>query len=507
MNQFIIIQPSDINNETLVANVHPNDWVNPEPAAMYNLVVVGAGTAGLVSAAGAAGMGAKVAIVERHLMGGDCLNVGCVPSKSLIRSARAISDVTGSDKFGIHVNGNAQIDFPAIMERMRKIRTSISPNDSARKFTSLGIDVFFGDAKFVDNGIIDVDGVPLFYKKAVIASGTQPWVPPIKGLAEAGFHTNETIFELTERPKHLLVLGTGPIGAELAQAFRRFGSEVTMIERGNNLLSREDPETVEILERAFKRDGVDIIKNATVKRITVDGDSKTAWIMVGGKEITVTVDQILVGTGRRPNVTGLNLESVGVKYDEKKGVTVNDSLRTTNPKIYAAGDVAMKYKFTHAADAAARIVLQNAFFFGRKKLSSLVMPWTTYTDPEIAHVGMYEREAIIRMINYDMFIVPMKEVDRAIADSEAEGFVKILVKKGTDKILGATIVASHAGEMLGEITLAMVANIGLGTLSGVIHAYPTQAEAIKKAADAYNKTRLTPRVKKLFEKWFTWLRR
>jgi len=325
-------------------------------------------------------------------------------------------------------------------------------------------------------------------------------------LIEAGFLTNETVFSLTELPKRLAVIGGGPIGCELAQAFRRLGSEVIIFHNAGHILNREDSDAAEILQQAFVRDGIRLILGCKTKRVQRDSGNKLIHIECQGKEEAIVVDAILVGAGRTPNVEGLNLEAAGVKYDEREGVFINDYLQTSNPNIYAAGDISLKYKFTHTADAAARIVIQNALFGGRKRWSTLTIPWTTYTDPEIAHVGMYEKDAREKGIEVHTFIRPFEEVDRAVADGEEEGFVKVHVKKGTDKILGATIVASHAGEMISEISLAMVGNLGLKTLATVIHGYPTQAEAIKHIADAYNRTRLTPFVKNLFSRWLAWRR-
>jgi len=500
------VLPEDRYNEELVSNVRPRDWENPEPAPRYNLVVIGAGTAGLVAAAGAAGLGARVALVERHLLGGDCLNVGCVPSKCLIRSSRVSFDVRDASRYGVGSRDGFQVDFPAVMERMRRLRAHISHHDSVRRFAGLGVDVFLGEARFSGPDAVVVDGKTLRFAKAVIATGARAFVPPVEGLEEAGFLTNETVFSLTELPKRLLVFGAGPLGCELAQAFRRFGSEVTIVERGPQFLAREDPDAAEILHNAFRRDGIDVRLNTQVVRVSRSEKKRHVRLSRDGAESEWIVDEILIGAGRVPNVGGLNLEKVGVEYDERNGVRVNDFLQTTNPRIYAAGDICLPHKFTHTADAAARIVIQNALFRGKKRESALTIPWCTYTDPEIAHVGMYERDAREAGIALDTFIRQMNEVDRAIADGEEEGFVKIHVRKGTDKILGATIVARHAGEMINEISLAIAANIGLGTLANVIHSYPTQAEAVKQAADAYNRTRLTPFVKKILGWWLAWTR-
>ena len=499
------VLPEDRYNEELVANVHPPDWKNPEPAESYHLVVLGAGTAGLVTAAFAAGIGARVALVERHLLGGDCLNVGCVPSKCLIRSSRAVFDMKEADRYGVNAPAGYGADFPGVMERMRRLRAHISGHDSVRRFASLGVDVFLGEARFAGPDAVEVGGKRLRFSKAVIATGARAAVPPVEGLRQAGFHTNESIFSLTELPRRLLVFGAGPVGCEMAQAFRRFGSEVTIIERSSQFLTREDPDAAAVVSGAFLRDGIDVRLNTVVTGVTAVGTEKRVHLRrADGFGDVVVTDEILIGAGRAPNVEKLNLEGVGVAYDPRKGVEVDDFLRTANPRIYAAGDVCQAHKFTHAADAAARIVIQNALFRGRKRYSALTIPWCTYTDPEIAHVGMYERDARERGLPVDTYVREMKEVDRAVADGEEEGFVKVHVRKGTDKILGATIVARHAGEMINEISLAMVGGIGLGALGGVIHPYPTQAEAIKQVGDLYNRTRLTPFVRKLLAWWLKW---
>ncbi len=488
------VLPDDVHNRKLIDSVHPTNWVNPTPPGRYNLVVVGAGTAGLVAAAGAAGLGAKVALVERHLMGGDCLNVGCVPSKSIIRSGRAAFDARAGAEFGVHIDGTVRIDFAAVMERVRRVRADIAPHDSARRFSEhYGIDVYLGEARFTGRDTVEVGGATLRFTRAVIATGARAAVPPVEGLAEAGYFTNETIFNLTEQPRRLAVIGGGPIGCELSQTFARLGTEVTIIEIGPQFLSREDPEAAVILKAALERDGVRVRLATQVERVEATPAGKVLHLAENGAADTITVDAILVGAGRAPNVEGLGLERAGVGYG-RRGVTVDDFLRTSNKRIFAAGDVCSATKFTHTADFQARAVIQNAFFpiAGRKRASRLTIPWTTYTDPEIAHVGLYERDAAARGIEVDTYTVPMSEVDRAIAEGETEGFVRIHTRKGKDTIVGATVVARHAGEMISEITTAMVGGMGLGTLAGVIHPYPTQAEAIRKAGDAYNRTRLQP---------------
>jgi pyruvate/2-oxoglutarate dehydrogenase complex dihydrolipoamide dehydrogenase (E3) component len=505
MSNKVEVLPVDIFNQALVNNVHPLDWCNPEPAQRYNLVVIGAGTAGLVTAAGAAGLGARVALVERELMGGDCLNVGCVPSKALIASARTFAVVRDAGEFGITIPPGAHVSFPAVMERMRRLRADISGNDAAARFRSLGVDVYLGAARFTGPNTVTVGDHTLRFRKAVLATGARAARTAIAGLSEVGYLTNETVFTLTELPRRLAVLGAGPVGCELAQAFARFGSEVWLLGNKAHVLPREDPDAVALVEKAMARDGVKLVLGCSAQSVERQGPDKVIRL-TGGHCPEVRVDAILVGVGRAPNVEGLNLQAAGVAYDAREGVKVNDRLQTTNAHIYAAGDICSRYKFTHAADAMARIVIRNALFHGRARASSLVIPWCTYTDPEVAHVGLYEAEARAKGLAVQTFTQPLTHVDRAILDGETDGFVKIHVKAGSDRILGATVVARHAGDMISELTLAMTARLGLGKIASTIHPYPTQAEAIKKTGDAYFRTRLTPFVKWLFGKWLTWTR-
>ena len=398
MSETIVqLQPLDEHNKKLESNVHPPQWKNPEPAGEYHLVVIGAGTAGLVTAAGAAGLGARVALIERELMGGDCLNVGCVPSKGLIGAARVAATVRGAATFGVEVPDGTKVDFAKTMERMRKKRADISPADSAKRFTDLGIDVFFGQGSFEGDNTVSVttssgEVTQLTFKKAVIASGARAAAPPIKGLDSIKYLTNENLFSLTELPKRFGIVGSGPIGSEMAQSFARFGSEVFLFERSGHILSREDADAADVVQEQFLKDGVNLVLDAKDMELAPSGDQISVKIVQNGKPQEVVVDQLLIAVGRAPNTDGLNLEKVNVKYHQK-GVEVNDHLETTNPKIYAAGDICSKYQFTHSADFQARIVIQNALFavgpFGKKKASDLIIPWATYTSPEIAHVGMY----------------------------------------------------------------------------------------------------------------------
>lgn len=490
----------DAHDQVLAANVHPRDWSNPQPTRPYHLVVIGAGTAGLVTAAGAAGLGARVALIERDLMGGDCLNVGCVPSKAIISAARVAGTVAGAPNFSVRVPDGVQIDFAGVMERMRRLRSGISVNDSAPRFRDLGVDVFFGSARFRDSKTIDVDGTPIQFKRGVIATGARAAAPPIKGLQEVDYLTNESVFSLTELPQRFGIIGAGPIGTEMAQAFARLGSQVWLVESEHGILTKEDRDAARIVQQALERDGVQLLCCGRQLEVKRDRDGIRLTVESHGSRYDQPVDQLLVAAGRAPNVEDLNLEAAGVRYD-RQGVQVNDHLQTTNPRIFAAGDVCSQYQFTHAADFMARIVIQNALFalgpLGKKKVSELIIPWATYTTPEIAHVGLYEHAAAAAGVEIDTYVQPFSEVDRAILAGEDDGFVKLVTQQGSDEILGATIVASHAGDLISQITLAMKHKIGLGKIASVIHPYPTQAEAIRKLGDQYNRTRLTPTSRRL----------
>lgn len=500
------VSPLDRYNTALLDCVRPTRWLNPTPKSVYNLVVIGAGAGGLVSSAGAAGLGARVALVESHLLGGDCLNVGCVPSKALIRCARAAAAARDAAQFGVHIEGPIRVDFGAVMERMRRLRAAIAPNDSAERFSrELGIDVFIGHARFTGADTVDVGGETLRFKKAVVATGGTAAIPPIPGLDTAPYLTNATIFNLTTMPPRLGVIGAGPIGMELAQAFRRFGSEVTAFSRDHRILPKEDADAAALVQASMTRDGVRFVCGAQYLRVESAAGQPPVTVVVerNGEEESHEFDALLVATGRKPNVTGLGLDRAGIRFDPRSGVEVDDKLQTSNPNVFAVGDVASRYQFTHMADFMARMVIRNALFLGRDRVSSLLVPWATYTEPEIAHVGLYERDLEARGIAFATHTRQLADVDRAILEGDTEGFVKIHVKRGSDEILGATIVAAHAGDLISEISVAMRAGMGLGTLASVIHPYPTTGEAIRQVGDAYNRTRLTPVVKRLFHRWLS----
>ncbi len=510
-----LVIPNDEFNQQLVANVHPADWVNPEPTGRYNIVVIGAGTAGLITAVIAASLGAKVALIEKHLMGGDCLNVGCVPSKGVIRAARAWTDLRKAAEFGLHIPAGVKYDFGAVMTRMRKLRARISQNDSAQRYMKLGVDVYIGSGRLLGADTIHVEGPAgdrtLTFARAAVCTGARASVPSTPGLQDAGCLTNETVFSLTELPQRIGVIGAGPIGCELAQSFARLGSQVYLIETTHGIMPNEDRDAADIVEQQMLRDGVKLLccgkdlkveKTASGKRLTVDSH---------GQQYNVTVDEVLVGVGRTPNLERIGLEAAGVAYD-KNGIKVNARLQTTNPKIFAAGDVCSRYKFTHAADAMAQIVIQNALFphpfgLGYANVESLNMPWCTFTEPEIAHVGMYEQDAKAKGIEIETYTYKLDEVDRAILDGEEEGFARVHIQKGTDKIVGATIVAAHAGNMISEFSVAMKAGAGAKTIAGTIHPYPTQAEVNKKVVNLWRKAHFTQGTKNLLMKLFAWMRR
>jgi pyruvate/2-oxoglutarate dehydrogenase complex dihydrolipoamide dehydrogenase (E3) component len=478
-------------------------------------VVIGAGTAGLITAVIAASLGAKVALIEKHLMGGDCLNVGCVPSKGIIRAARAWADLRNAAEFGLHIPAGVKYDFGAAMARMRKLRARISHNDSAQRYSRLGVDVYIGSGRFTGPDSIQVEGPAgnrtLSFVKAAICTGARASASQIPGLQEAGYLTNETVFSLTELPPRLAVIGAGPVGCELAQSFARFGSQVNLIEAQHGIMPNEDRDAAQIVEQQMVKDGVQLLccgKDLKVskvvggKRLTVDSH---------GRQYDVVVDEILVGVGRTPNVEELGLEAIGVEFD-KNGVKVNGRLQTSNPRIFAAGDVCSRHKFTHAADAMAQIVIQNALFphpfgLGYASVDSLIMPWCTFTAPEVAHVGMYEKDAKEKGLEVETYTFKLEEVDRAILDGEDEGFARVHIQKGSDKILGATIVAAHAGEMISEFSVLMKAGLGAKTIAGTIHPYPTQAEVNKKVVNLWRKAHFTQATKNRLIKLFAWMRR
>ncbi len=466
-------------------NGQPSGWHNPQPREPYHLLVIGAGPAGLMAARTAAALGARVALIERHLLGGLALNYSAIPSQSLIRTSRLYAEMRNAEAYGARTTQPIAVDFPLVMERMRRVRARLGRTDSAQHIAAEGIDLFFGTARFINRNTVEVDGLRLRFKKALIATGSRAVMPTLPGLDEAGYLTNETLFNLTELPASLLVIGGGPVGCEVAQALSRFGCRTIIAHAQPLFLPKEERDAAQLLAEALARDGVEVHLNTRAVNVRVENGQKIVETLNDGNVATITVDAILTGIGRRPALSGLNLEAAGIDYDPDRGIVVDDFLRTTNKGIFAAGDVCLEHQFIDVAEASARIVVRNALCFGRARLSALTIPWCTYTDPEIAHVGMYVRQARERGIPVTTYTVPMHEIDRAIIDGDENGFVKIHVRDGSDKILGATVVARQAGDMINGLSLAMVAGIGLSTMAQVIHAYPTQTDAIRQAAKAH----------------------
>jgi pyruvate/2-oxoglutarate dehydrogenase complex dihydrolipoamide dehydrogenase (E3) component len=470
---------------------------------IYNLVVIGGGTAGLVTAAGTAALGGRVALIERHKMGGDCLNYGCVPSKALIASARALHIMRSASALGLPPV-KPESDFTQVFQRMRARRARLAPNDSQERFEALGVDVFRGNAAFVSPYDVEADGQRLRGKYFVIATGSRAEIPEVHGLKTVPYFTNETIFDnLNERPSSLLIIGGGPMGCELSQVFQRLGVQVTLVHHGSHLLSREDPDVAAFVEKRLKSEGIRVLYCSDIKSVARWNDSFRAEIAPkptckADKAIDVTAGAILVAAGRVPNIEGLGLEAAGIRFSGR-GIEVNQYLQTSQPHVYAAGDVIGTYQFTHVADFHARTVIRNTLMpFFKTKMDYSVVPWCTYVDPEVARVGLNETEAQDQGTEYDLFKLPLAEVDRAVVSDEDAGFIKIITRKGRDRILGVTMVASHGGDLIHEFVLAMKHGIGLRKIAGTIHAYPTFAEAARKLGDQFNRTRLTPLVKNVF---------
>ena len=461
-----------------------------------NLVVIGAGSGGLVAALIAATVKAKVTLIERHRMGGDCLNTGCVPSKSLLRSAKMLSYMARAKEFGFQ-SARAEFDFKDVMERVQRVIKTIEPNDSVERYTGLGVDCVMGDATIVSPWRVRVSaaaGEPggdreITTRNVVVATGGRPAVPPIPGLEEAGYVTSDSIWELRELPRRLVVLGGGPIGCELAQAFARFGSEVTQVERNPHLLMREDADVIALMQERFAAEGVRVLTGHQALRVESAAGEKRLVCADDGDEVVVPFDAMLVAVGRAPNTAGLGLEEVGVALNERREVAVDEYLRTSVPTIYACGDVTGPYQFTHTASHQAWYAAVNPLFgaLRRFKVDYSVIPWTTFTDPEVARVGLNEQEAERQGVAVEVTRFGLEDLDRALADEEGRGFVKVLTPPGKDRILGVTIVGHHAGDLMAEFILAMKWRLGLKKVMGTIHIYPTLSEASKFAASAWRK--------------------
>jgi pyruvate/2-oxoglutarate dehydrogenase complex dihydrolipoamide dehydrogenase (E3) component len=462
----------------------------------------------LVAAYIAAAVKARVSLIEKHRMGGDCLNTGCVPSKALIRSARFLGDVARAQALGFRKT-TAEFDFAEIMARVRRVVRTVEPHDSVERYTRLGVECVEGAARITSPWTVEVDGRQIATRAIVVATGARPFVPPIPGLREAGFLTSDTVWELTALPRRLVVLGGGPIGCELAQCFARFGAEVTVVEVLPRLLPREDEEIAALVEARFRHEGIRLLTGHRAAGCRAEGGRKILVCEREGATTEIECDEILVAVGRAANTTGFGLEELGIPRTKAGTIEVNEYLQTRIPTIFACGDVVGPYQFTHAASHQAWFAAVNALFGGVRKfrVDYSVIPWCTFTDPEVARVGLNELEARERGVPYEVTRYGVDDLDRAIADEAAEGVVKVLTVPGKDRILGATIVAAHAGELITEFVSAMKHSIGLGKILGTIHIYPTMSEANKYAAGAWKRAHTSDRTLRLLERFHGWLLR
>jgi len=476
----------------------------------YNVLVIGGGSAGLVSAYIAAAVKAKVALIEKNKMGGDCLNTGCIPSKTIIKSAKVLQMIKNSSKYGHEVDQeNVKSDFSKVMGRVQQVIKKIEPHDSIERFTGLGVECFTGDAKILSPYKVEVNGEVLTTKNIIVATGAFPFVPPIPGLKEMNPLTSDTLWDINERPKRLLVLGGGPIGSELAQSFARLGSEVIQVEMGPKIMGREDDDVSEHIQKVFEGNGIRILTEHKASRFEIRDGQKLAICEHNGQEVEVEFDEVLVALGRRARTKGFGLEELDVEINPNGTMIVDEYLRSPRyPNIYACGDVAGPYQFTHTAAHQAWFTCVNSLFSPMKKfkVDYRVIPWCTFVDPEVARVGVNEKEAKEKGINYEVTTYGLDDLDRAIAEGEDEGFVKVITPKGSDKILGVTIVGSHAGELIAEYILAMKYGIGLNKILGTIHIYPTWSEANKFAAGVWKKAHAPEKALEYLKKFHSWRR-
>ena len=474
-----------VDQDDLLRRVRPASWKNPVPQSMYDLAVLGGGPAGLAAAESAARLGRSVALIERHRLGGNSLNAGSITSKAIIGTARLFAAMRDGGEYGAPSSSKPPTDFAAVMARMRRIRTRIAEYHSIDRCRAQGIDVFLGDARFVGHNALLAGDSPLFFRKAIVATGARPRSSNIPGLEQAGYLTSETIFDLGDLPARLGVIGGGPLGCELAQAFCRLGSRVTILQNDPKFLPHEERDAAELLSMSLSRDGVETRLNTTVVGAHLSNDGKMIEAVNGELKYSISVDEILLSIGRLPNVENLGLRAAGVDCEPGRGIKVDDFLRTTNGDVYAAGDVCMALKFTNVAETSARLAVQNALHGKAERQSRLTIPWCTYCSPEIAHIGMSVKEAGERAISVKSYTVMMQDVDRAITDGQDDGFLKVYVREGSDTIMGATIVAARASEMINEMSVIMSAGIGMRQLANIVHAYPAQSDAIRLAALAY----------------------
>ncbi len=479
---------------------------NPEPLPCYNLVVLGAGPAGISAARRAVHLGAKVALVENVRLGGVNQTTGAIPGKALIRTSRIYRDMANAGRFGATALPISEHDYALARLRQSQIEARISRRLSAAMLTEEGVDVFFGNGVFVKDDTLAVGNARLLFKRAILATGAHQQGLEIEGADESTCTSLSDLFALDQLPARIMFIGGGPLGTELAQTYARLGSKVFLVHQQPKFLPSVERDAALFLTEVLREDGVEIHLNTRADSITRKADGLSVGLSTTSKPYTINVDRVVAGVGRRPNVNGLGLQAAGVRFDAQTGVVVDDFLRTSNPRIFAAGDVCLSDRFAHVAKVSARMAVDNALLMHRHRISKLIIPQCTYTDPEVAHVGIQVADANAKGIPVRTFTVMMHEVDRAVLDSEDKGFVKIHVRESTDQILGATIVARHAGEMINEITLAMQHRLGLKKLSRVVHAYPTQAAAIKQAADACEEERYPALLRKLALFWLRWQR-
>ncbi|MXN52798.1 FAD-containing oxidoreductase [Shinella sp. AETb1-6] len=471
----------------LLQRVRPPGWIDPPPKAIYDLVVVGAGPAGLEAAEWAARRGFSVALIERAHLGGNSLNAGSVPSKAIIRTAQIRDGMRDADAFGAPLPNELPLDFGEVMARMRGIRTRVAVYHSVHDLAALGIDIFFGAARFIGTRTLVVNDARLSFRKALVATGARPRIPDTPGLERTGYRTSDTIFDMAELPKRLAVMGGGPLGCELAQAFCRLGAHVTIVQNDAKFLPREERDAAEILSWSMARDGMEIRLNTAVVGVRREGGAKILETLNNEVRGEIAADEILVCTGRIPNVEDLDLAAADVAFEPGCGIRVDDFLCSTNSDIYAAGDVCLSLKFTNAAQSSARMAVRNALQQAGQRHDGSAIPWCTFCDPEIAHIGLQVWEARRRAIPIKSYTVMLSDVDRAITDGQETGFVKIHVAEGSDRILGATIVASRASELINEMAVVMSTGIGMDALAEVVHTYPAQSRALMLAAQAYRR--------------------
>jgi pyruvate/2-oxoglutarate dehydrogenase complex dihydrolipoamide dehydrogenase (E3) component len=481
----------------------------PRPSRFdRNLVVIGAGAGGLVSAYIAAAVRAKVTLIEKHQMGGDCLNTGCVPSKALIRSAKFLSHVARARELGMD-SAQADFDFGRVMERVQRVIRTVEPHDSIERYTQLGVECIQGEAHIHSPYEVEVNGRRLTTRSMVIATGARPSIPPIPGIEEVGYLTSDTVWELRQRPQRLLVFGGGPIGCELAQAFARLGCRVTQVVRSGRIMKREDPEFSEAVAQCFSDEGIELLLNHKAREFRIENGEKTLLCEHQGDEVRIPFDQLLIAAGRKANTHGFGLQALEIPTNPNGTIRVNEYLQTSLPNIYACGDVAGPYQFTHTAAHQAWYASVNALLGSLRlfRADYSVIPWCTFTDPEVARVGLNEQEAEAQGIPYEVTRYGMDDLDRAIADEEAHGQIKVLTPPGKDRILGVTIMGEHAGDLLAEYVLAMRHGLGLNKILGTIHVYPTLAEANKYAAGEWKKAHTPERLLKWVERYHRWMRR